>query len=190
MNALGRKNRATVAGRPGIDLGRPLRFAHGVDHHGLDLERPIQGIEVGRFPEKLIQGFKIRRDSLLDKPAFRSFAITECPDHITEIAQLGIDGRNHGHNPKPPLTLGSQLDKLCAEFSRADRDRIGELLGICGYFRLRDYMRALSCQSSHPISAVEVRDVMLFDHDLRVLIMDCLEPLETCFRSTINEHIM
>lgn len=99
MNALGRKNPATVAGRPGIDLGRPLRFAHGVDHHGLDLERPIQGIEVGRFPEKLIQGFKIRRDFLLDKPAFRSFAITECPDHITEIAQLGIDGRNHGHNP-------------------------------------------------------------------------------------------
>ena len=90
---------------------------------------------------------------------------------------------------KPPLDFASQLKRLSDRCLDSDKSELGELMLTTSYYRLKSYLQPFLGWAQASFSVADLKRLMQFDHDLRVLILDCLEKVEIYFRSAINEHM-
>ena len=90
---------------------------------------------------------------------------------------------------KPPLDFASQFKRLSDRCLDSDKSELGELMLTTSYYRLKSYLQPFLGWAQASFSVADLKRLMQFDHDLRVLILDCLEKVEIYFRSAINEHM-
>lgn len=91
---------------------------------------------------------------------------------------------------KPPLDFDKQYRKLRQHVSDTDYT-LGDLLLHSSFYRIKSYLAPLQSKYPHAlIPAHEVKELMAFDSELRMLIFRCIEPIEVYFRATISEYML
>lgn len=92
---------------------------------------------------------------------------------------------------KPPLTIKEQVDLLLRRGMAGDPDLMGQCLTVVNYYRLSGYWYTFRNQDNtfKPGTTFNlVWNTYVFDHRLRLLVMDAIERIEIAVRSLIAYH--
>lgn len=92
---------------------------------------------------------------------------------------------------KPFLTLEDQAGLLVSRGLRAEPGELKALLSSISYYRLSGYLypfRETGGSYRKGLTLEEVRDLYIFDHKLRLLVLDAVETVEVYFRSRLTYH--
>lgn len=96
---------------------------------------------------------------------------------------------------KPALTFDEQIDLLTTRgLTVPDRDKACHYPRYIGYYRLSGYFLTLRQRGNgvqqytffEGITFKDVRDIYIFDRELRLLVMDAIERIAVAFRACIS----
>jgi len=96
---------------------------------------------------------------------------------------------------KPPLSVEQLVDRLADRgLQIPDRDRAARYVRHIGYYRLSPYTipfqrGGAEHQMREETSFDDVLDLYVFDHSLRLLVMDALERVEVAVRAALTDHM-
>ncbi len=93
---------------------------------------------------------------------------------------------------KPPLSFEQQADKLIHRGLIADKKALVDILKTVNYFRLSGYLhpfKLINNSFEAGTSLNKIWDSYLFDRQLRLLVMDACERIETALKTDIVYHL-